>query len=247
MFSKKWFLTTILVLAAGGVMIRLGFWQLDRLETRRVFNANALAQQTAEVLDLNAAAPGMDLETMAYRPVRAVGTFDFSEEISLRNQVFEGRPAYRLITPLKLTGLETVILVDRGAVPSDRYTPGDRETYAQPSGVVTVDGILRSSQTEPDIGSRSDPAVPPGEELLAWNLVNIAQIAGQVSDPLLPVYIQQAPGADGGGFPVPSTFIPELTEGPHLGYAIQWFLFAGILWLGYPFYFLKETRGARSS
>jgi surfeit locus 1 family protein len=244
MFSKKWFLTTLLVLAAGGVMIRLGFWQLDRLETRRVFNANALAQQTAGELDLNHADPGLDLEMMAYRPVRATGIFVFSEEIALRNQVFEGRPAYRLITPLQLTGLETIILVDRGAVPADRYTPGDRETYARPSGEVTVAGILRSSQTEPDIGTRSDLPAPPGEELLVWNLVNIAQIAGQVSGPLLPIYIQQAPDLEGGGFPVPSTFIPELTEGPHLGYAIQWFLFAGILWLGYPFYYFKEMRGA---
>ncbi|HUF39757.1 MAG TPA: SURF1 family cytochrome oxidase biogenesis protein, partial [Anaerolineales bacterium] len=71
---KKWILTTILVLAAGGVMIRLGFWQLDRLETRRAFNAAALAGQTAPELDLNAALPAADLEAMAYRTVRAVGT-----------------------------------------------------------------------------------------------------------------------------------------------------------------------------
>jgi len=240
MFSNKWLVTTILVLVAGAVMIRLGIWQLDRLAARRVFNANALAQQTAATLDLNAADPGLDLEQMEYRQVRATGVFVFSEEVALRNQVFEGWPAYRLITPLQLTGLGTLVLVDRGYVPADRYTPGDREPYARPAGEVTISGILRGSETEPDIGSRGDPTPAPGEELLAWNLVNVIRIGEQVEGSLLPVYVQQASGGVPGEFPVPATFIPELTEGPHLGYAIQWFTFAGILWIGYPFYFLKN-------
>ncbi|HUF39330.1 MAG TPA: SURF1 family protein, partial [Anaerolineales bacterium] len=219
---------------------------LDRLETRRAFNAAALAGQTAPELDLNAALPAADLEAMAYRTVRAVGTFVFEEEVALRNQVYLGRPAFRLITPLRLAGSDAVILVDRGYVPADRFTPGDRETFASPAGEVLVSGIIRISHTEPDIGNRGDPTSAPGEALLVWNLVNVEEIARQVTGPVLPVYIQQGPGgtarSGGNGLPAASIFIPELTEGPHLGYAIQWFLFAGILWVGYPFFLLKEAR-----
>jgi surfeit locus 1 family protein len=242
MFSRKWILTTILVLTAGAVMIRLGFWQLDRLAQRRDFNANAMAQQTAPELDLNAAGLEADLEGMAYRTVRAVGTFFFEGEVALRNQVFEGRPAFRLITPLRLAGREVFVLVDRGYVPGDSYTPGDRDTYAAPVGEVVVTGIIRLSQTKPDIGSRSDPEPAPGEELLVWNLVHVERIAAQVSGPVLPVYIQQSTVPGSAGYPAAAIFIPELTEGPHLGYAIQWFIFAGILWVGYPYYYFKETR-----
>ena len=87
--------------------------------------------------------------------------------------------------------------------------------------------------------------------------MNVERIAEQIDDPVLPVYIQRAPDsapptapnglpAPASSYPAPVTFIPELTEGPHMGYAIQWFTFAAILWLGYPFYFLKETRDAHN-
>jgi cytochrome oxidase assembly protein ShyY1 len=54
LFSRRWFLTTLLALAAVGVLIRLGIWQLDRLSQRRAFNASVIAQQTAAPLALGA-------------------------------------------------------------------------------------------------------------------------------------------------------------------------------------------------
>ena len=53
MVSRRWILTTFLVFAAMAVMIRLGIWQLDRLEKRRTFNARVLAQTSQPILDLN--------------------------------------------------------------------------------------------------------------------------------------------------------------------------------------------------
>ncbi len=32
----------------------------------------------------------------------------------------------------------------------------------------------------------------------------------------------------------------ELSEGPHMGYAIQWFIFAAIMALGYPYLAYRE-------
>ena len=51
MFSRKWLLTTILVIAAMAVMARLGIWQLDRLHQRRAFNARVSAQIDRPPLD----------------------------------------------------------------------------------------------------------------------------------------------------------------------------------------------------
>ena len=44
LFSRRWIFATILVLIAMGVMVRLGIWQLNRLEQRRAFNERVLAQ-----------------------------------------------------------------------------------------------------------------------------------------------------------------------------------------------------------
>jgi hypothetical protein len=37
----RWILTTLLVIAALAVLVRLGIWQLDRLQERRIFNGKS--------------------------------------------------------------------------------------------------------------------------------------------------------------------------------------------------------------
>ncbi len=53
MFSSRWFLTTLLVLAGGALCVRLGIWQLDRLEQRRAFNAHVESMWASEPLTLS--------------------------------------------------------------------------------------------------------------------------------------------------------------------------------------------------
>ncbi|MEW5942154.1 MAG: SURF1 family cytochrome oxidase biogenesis protein, partial [Chloroflexota bacterium] len=68
---------------------------------------------------------------------------------------------------------------------------------------------------------------------------NVERIGRQAPYRVLPVYIQQTSQA-GAGAPIPHPEELELTEGPHFGYALQWFAFAAILVLGYPFYLRKQ-------
>ena len=61
-------------------------------------------------------------------------------------------------------------------------------------------------------------------------------------DGVLPVVLQAA-AADGGGLAVVPP--PDLGEGPHLGYAVQWFLFAAVGLVGYPFLLRRRAREAQ--
>ncbi len=36
--------------------------------------------------------------------------------------------------------------------------------------------------------------------------------------------------------------LPDITEGPHMGYALQWFAFAAILGGGYPFFVRHQLK-----
>lgn len=235
-FSLKWLLTTILVIAAVAVMIRLGFWQLDRLDQRREFNARVLAQVNQPTLDLQSAPPGDDLTQMEYRKVRVIGTYDFSQEVALRNQALNGQWGVHLITPLRIKGSDRTVLVDRGWIPGDDFNAGDWAKFAE-QGEVMVEGIIRNSKSRPDFGRRSDPTPSPGQDrLTAWNFVNVAAINQQIPYSLLPIYIQQAPHPAWGGMPIRTQPKIELTEGSHLGYAFQWFAMAAILGFGYPFF-----------
>ena len=48
MFSRAWILATLLVFAGTAFCIRMGIWQLDRLEQRRAFNAQVISMRAAE-------------------------------------------------------------------------------------------------------------------------------------------------------------------------------------------------------
>lgn len=227
------------------VMVRLGLWQLDRLEARRSFNARVQVQVAAAALDLNqeAALPGLD--GMEYRKVQVSGVYDHSQQIALRNQYWENQWGVHLVTPLRIQGSEKTILVDRGWIPAEQFQSGDWSAFDEP-GLVSVTGILRSSQDRADFGSRRDPVFQPGEQMSrSWNFVNIERLSALMSTSLLPAYIQQAP--DPGWTSLPYRYQPalDLSEGPHFGYALQWFTFAAVLGFGYPFFIQRQERRRR--
>lgn len=247
LFSLRWILTTLLVLVGVGVLGRLGIWQLDRLEARRAFNARVTEQQAAPVLVLDAPAlndPALtkNITGMEYRAVAVQGEYDFEHQVALRNQSWGNEWGVHLLTPLHISGSDQSVLVDRGWIPSEAFKSGDWSGYNEP-GLVSVQGIVRASQSKPDFGKKNDPE----GVLQAWNFANVERIQVQTPYPLLPVYIQQAPDPAWTSLPYRSQPELELTEGPHMGYALQWFSFAAILGIGYPFFIRKTQSGAKQT
>ncbi len=237
MFSFKWLLTTLLVFLGTAFCIRLGIWQLDRLDQRRAFNAQVESMRAAELLDLNKELPE-NISTMEWRAVTIAGEYDFENQIALRNQYNGDQYGYHLVTPLFFNG--TAVLVDRGFIPADgNSAPEDWRTYDE-GGTVTVTGQIRLGQVKPALGGVADALPENGEMLFVWNNFNLEQIAAQLEFPILDVYIQ--PNIEIGDTIPPITFQPvvEITEGSHFGYALQWFSFATILFTGYPFYLRKQ-------
>jgi surfeit locus 1 family protein len=229
-----------LVIAAAAVMVRLGIWQLDRLAQRRLFNARVQAQVNQPALELTGAALFADLAGMEYRPVVVHGEYDFSHQVALRNQVNGNQPGVSLLTPLRIEGSDTYVLVERGWVPGTNPAPDEWRPYDQP-GRVTVSGVLRASQSKPDWGRRADPIPGPGDPpLLLWFFANVQAINTQLPYPSLSVYVQQAPGPSQAGLPAPGLPELDLSEGSHMSYALQWFSFGAILLFGYPFFIHKR-------
>lgn len=242
LLTPRWIITTLLVVMAVGVMARLGLWQLDRLEQRREFNQRVLAQVDAPPLDLNQSLPLDQLYDMEYRRVRVRGVYDPQNEVVLRNQVYQNQPGYHLLTPLRIEGSEYAILVDRGFVPMDQASAEQREQYVE-IGTVEVQGRFLRPHV-PRFAGAPDPTLAPGETRLdAWNAVNLERIQQQTTYPLLSVYLQvEVDPANTAGFPVAQVEQPDVSEGPHMGYALQWFAFAAILAVGYPFFVVKQIK-----
>lgn len=240
LFTRKWLLATVLVIAGAALCARLGIWQLDRLKQRRAFNSHVYAMRALPPLDLPAQANIEDIADMGYRGARATGTYDFAHQVAIRNQFYNDQYGYHLLTPLVMAGGEAV-LVDRGWIPADgNEWPSAWRKY-DTAETVTVNGIIRSSQTTPGFGGVADPTLTPGQKGLdLWIYVNLERISQQMPYPTLPAYIQLNPEPGRTDPPIP--FQPELdlSEGPHQGYAVQWFSFAALLLVGYPFYVRKQ-------
>lgn len=237
MFQRKWIFATLLVLAGTALCIRLGIWQLDRLAQRRAFNQQVLSMRAMPALDLNQQPPD-DISSMEWRAVHIQGQYDFVNQVALRNQYNGDQYGYHLITPLRFNG--EAVLVDRGWIPAEgNSTPADWRKYDE-NGTVNITGQIRLGQTKARFGGVADAPPADGTKLQIWNNADVTRIASQMPYPILPVYIQ--PNADASDTEPPIPYQPEveITEGPHFGYALQWFTFATILFVGYPFFLRKQ-------
>jgi len=237
MFQRKWLFPTLFVLAGTALCIRLGIWQLDRLEQRQAFNQQFESMRSKSPLDLNQEQP-VDIAQMEWRPVRVQGEYDFENQVALRNQYYGSEYGYHLLTPLRFEG--GAVLVDRGWIPADGNSSfRDWNKYDEP-GDVSLSGQIRLGQTKPAIGGVADTLPADGSRLETWYNADIERIADQLPYPVLPVYIQPDVDTSDSEPPIPYQPSIEVTEGPHFGYALQWFTFATILLVGYPFYLRKQ-------
>lgn len=203
----------VMTLAVTAACAGLGFWQLRRMTERGDYNARLIARSSQAPLDA-------DAKTLtaanAYRRTVATGEYDVAREIILRARSLNGRAGNHVLTPLRLAS-GVAVIVDRGWVPFEENRPPVES--ATPPKTAGVRGIIV-------------PAEPPRKErsgtLETIGSIDVSRIQRQIPYAIAPVYIalqtQDPPQASlpaAAGLPPPG-------EGPHLSYAVQWFIFGAI-------------------
>src|SRR5215213_7576489 len=220
----------LLLLAAAG-FVRLGIWQLHRLHERRAANVALAAARAAAPVALPPVPPAP--ETLAERRIIARGRYDHRHEVIVRGAVLQGVPGVRVVTPLLLSEAGPALLVDRGFMPAPDAVTVDLHG-SEEAGEQVVRGIALPVGTLP-----GEPIDRAGHT--TWRRLDLAALRARLPYPVLSVYLKQSPGAGVPAFPrreAPAA----LDDGPHLSYAIQWFLFAV---LAAAFAVLVVGRGAR--
>jgi surfeit locus 1 family protein len=210
-------LMAVCLLAAAG-FVRLGIWQLHRLGERRASNRMVLAAREAPVVSLTRRMLGA-ADSLAERRVTASGRYDHVHEIVLRGEALQGVPGVIVVTPLRLSGSDTAVLVERGFVPTPDAVTADADTLAEP-GEVQVTGLARL--LEPGGGR---PLQRDGK--ITWARLDVAALRDSLPYPLLSISIRQLPDPSLPSFPR-RLDPPAIDEGPHLSYALQWFFFAAM-------------------
>ena len=131
----------------------------------------------------------------------------------------------------------STVLVNRGWVPIDVSGPPVAEA-APTTPTATIRGVLRISEER----GRFGPVDAPTGRLERISRVDVARLESQIESPIYPMWVQlidQTP--EPGLLPQPRP-LPDLGEGPHLSYAVQWFLFAGVVAVGYPILLRRTAR-----
>ena len=220
----------VLVLLVAAVCVRLGFWQLSRLEERRAVNAAVAAAAERPPLRLDPAGfaeAAADPGAQVWRRAVAEGRFLHDADQVLRGRSRDGRPGVWLATPLETAAGSVMVL--RGWVPSPDGTTLDAAALRTPEGEVRVAGALLPLPREPDRGL----PIPGRGTDTTWRRLDAAVAAERAPGPVLPLYLQLLPGgAADAAYPAPEP-LPALSEGSHLGYAFQWFSFAAIAVAGF--------------
>lgn len=212
----------MLAVAASIGADSLGVWQLTRLFARREWNRAAMAERDRPPVDLEA---GPLPFTGDYRRVRAAGRYDYAREIALRGRLYRGTPGIQVVTPLRLPGRDTAVLVNRGFVPTpDAGLPQSAAGYREPDSV-SFEGV---AMAVPDAGDGAPLATAAGT---TWHRLDLRALRAQLPYPVASYYLIVT--ADTGtsrdhtlrGHTLPVRIEPPaLDDGPHLSYAVQWFL-----------------------
>jgi surfeit locus 1 family protein len=204
----------VAVLSVAVAAIGLGRWQLRRLRERRASNSILIDARQRPPIELTSGG-GPETPIDSGRRVVAHGTFQPRDEIVLRGRVQNDGPGLQVVTPFVLDS-GGVLWVVRGFIASpDAVTPPD--TIPPPiAGRVTINGLALAVPVTRDSG-----ALLQHNGHTSWQRLDRATLS-RLRAGSLPVYLLLAGDSTGPG-QLATIPPPELTDGPHLSYAIQWF------------------------
>jgi surfeit locus 1 family protein len=216
------------------LLLGLGTWQVQRLSWKEGLIAQRNAALTAAPVPLPRALD--DARALEFHPVRADGEFLNDHELYLNAQSLKGDQGFHIVTPFGLSD-GTILMVDRGFVPTDKRAPATRDA-GEIAGATSVTGLLRLPEPP---GWFTPPNEPDKNSWFSIDLPAMAKAAGVGS--ALPFYIDAAATPNPGGWPQGGQTITDLPN-DHLQYAITWYALAAALVVIYIRFAQRRLRSA---
>lgn len=213
---------TLAFLVTFSVLIRLGFWQLDRADQKKEINQDYKLRQSKDVVNLNIHNGIDNPDSVLWRKVSLKGSFYKEKNLIIDNQIYRSKAGFNILTPFKIEGTGKTILVNRGwhinlinreQVPliNDVTEVKDIFGYAIK---ITVPGI--------DLGGGNIEII--NSSLARFQKINLDEINDFYQADFLPYMIYLNPLLDNeyiSNFKLP---VPDSEK--NYGYAFQWFAFA---------------------
>ena len=234
-FSRRWAGYFAIATVFAIVCCLLGVWQLNR---------RAEAWQEIERIDNNYSSLAVPLDSVLtsldafedsqkWTPVLVTGRYLHDEQLLVRNRPYKGSPGFAVLTPLLLDD-GRVFIVDRGWVSPGSAQDSPDFVPDAPRGTVTVEARLKAA--EPNLPGRSAPE----GQVATVELPAIAKILDRPTfTGAYGLLVSEDPAPESRPLAAAK---PVRDEGPHLSYALQWFVFAIFGYLGFGYALRQEYR-----
>lgn len=209
-------LPTLAMLLVLPLFVSLGLWQFNKARAKAALQAELDQRSQGGVVQL--APPFADAELLRFRHVAVRGRFEPERQIFLDNRIHREQAGYHVLTPLRIDGSETRVLVNRGWIPAEanhRQVP----TVATPTTPIELEGIV---VLPPRRVFRLAPEAPGWHAL--WQNLDLEAYGAAAGFAPLPLVIQldaASPAGFAREWPRPDERMEK-----HLSYALQWAGFA---------------------
>jgi cytochrome oxidase assembly protein ShyY1 len=234
--SRRWFGYVTLLVIFSVACVWLGTWQFERRAEARAEIERIDTNYDAPVVPLRDAVADYahyDEDAMKWRPVELHGTY-IDEVLLARGRPGAGGVGSNLINAFRNSD-GSIFIIDRGWVPVAGIEEIPATLPRPPAGEVTVNVRLRAS--EPQISGRTSTE----RSLGSIHLPELESVFGHLGPVYTGAYgqlIGEQPAAESGVL----TTRPERDEGPHLSYALQWYVFIMIAAAGLVYGARQEHR-----
>ncbi|HLN78298.1 MAG TPA: SURF1 family protein [Nocardioidaceae bacterium] len=237
LLSRRWILFFVAVVLLAYLAFRLGEWQFHRLDDRRERNAiterNLAADPVPVQKVLSVRDPVSPQEE--WRHITARGRYAEDETVVVRYQTRDGQSGVDVVTPL-VTDQGPALLVDRGWLATGNVGTTTRpDLPPPPSGDVTVRAWVRADATG-DSAQVSDGST---------RAISSVEIGKTLDTPVYQGFVDLDQETPAPAKPLEKVEMPDLGEGPHFFYGIQWWFFSALALFGFCYLVWDERRKLR--
>ena len=233
--QPRWLALGFVVLLVVPSFFLLSRWQLSRLDGRRHANAVVTANSSSPAVSVDsvmtAGAPRSTIgDGQTWRQVSAVGHYALAGQVLVRKRPLEGRNGFWVATPF-VTASGAVLIVNRGWLEAVGGATSGATAPAPPPGEVTVIGRVQPSEDAPG----SQPKDLPAGQVTD---LDVSLVGGAAN--VYPGYVDLVSSEPPSGTGLTSIPLPDLSDGPHLSYALQWVIFAIVAVVGFVLLVRRE-------
>jgi cytochrome oxidase assembly protein ShyY1 len=234
LLSRRWIAFFLVVVVLAYATWWLGRWQFHRLEDRKHDNAVVERNEGAAPVPVgDVLAPGREVDPDdEWRTVTATGTYVADETVIVRYRTRDGSSGVDVVVPLQ-TEAGPALLVDRGWLATENSGATPDDVPAPPAGEVAVTGYVRRDAT----GGSAE--VSDG----STRSISSEQIGPAIGREVYGGFVDLASEDPAPGTPLAKAELPDLGNGPHFFYGLQWWFFGLLAVFGFCYLAYDEWRG----